>query len=344
MLRAVKTPGLKASHDYPKRMLAYMLIMAYWIKIKHVTFDVMEGNMYLFMEEYGEIFFSTLARCVLGDTIKADFDHMNKIYKLLPVYRDVQSDIKSDTNRNADSITWHHTIPTDSPEVAAAAFFFNRTITQIVNGTYKSYTRKAKYGTMVSEVSEVTKDYTPIIFNPDIADGVQALCDSINKDISGNWVNSYSDMWPSDDLPDDSDAQDDNGDNKSGDDTSGSGSESEYVPWEDCIEGQYAVTISEYEEIGAICVYKVIDKGSVPINASEGYATFTATEWVCTIDNSTEACIKKGRWHKPQRQTSTETVYNWCVIAYFERLENGRLPKVIADAVTARNSAKKIFS
>ena len=63
----------------------------------------MKENMHMYNEELGEISFSVLARCVLGDNHKSDLQHMRSLYKLLPVYRDTKDQLLADTV-SSDSI------------------------------------------------------------------------------------------------------------------------------------------------------------------------------------------------------------------------------------------------
>ena len=74
MLRNVSIPGAGTPHDYPKRQLSYMLLLTHWKNASHVTWQLLDGHINLFNEEYGEAVFSILSRSVLGDNIKSDFD------------------------------------------------------------------------------------------------------------------------------------------------------------------------------------------------------------------------------------------------------------------------------
>ena len=185
MLKSIKIPNHGTPHDYPKRILAHLLCMAYWTNIDHVTWRLLEGNVNLFNEEYGEMFFSILSRAVLGDHIKANFDHMDKIYKLLPVYRDVKDEIQSETNPSSNSINWHYTIPADSREVSATSFFFERTIRQIMSNSYKSYRSKTKFANQITEQRDVCTTYIPIVYFNDVHIKCAYLYDSIHSDIVG---------------------------------------------------------------------------------------------------------------------------------------------------------------
>ena len=346
MLRSVKAVGLTLAHDYPKRQLSYMLLLAYWQKTGHVTYSIMDGNMNLFNEEYGEIFFSTLSRCVLGDHIKADFDHMNNIYKLLSVYRDVKNDMLQEHSGSSRSINWHHNIPSDSEDVAATAFWFRRVITQICNGTYKSYTRKSKYGTQLKELESLSISYTPLVFSDNILNDIDGLYDRISHDICANWVTKYTDQWDSEVAPIENvndmvldekhNSESDASVVSDGDDTLG-------PPWVECIEGWFAVTSDSYGGNKGICVYKVIDKHPLPVNSSESYGTFEGKEWICTKDNTRVECVKHGKWNWHPVRSNIQTVYNWCVISYFENFDARKLPIIVVRKILDIHSRQNIF-
>ena len=345
MLRSVTAKHLNKSHNYPRRQLAYMLTLAYWIKIQHITTTMIDGNMHMVNEESGEILFSALGNAVLGDNIKSDFDHMNKLYKLIPVYREVLRDIKADVNKNPDSITWHHNISVDSVEVAATSFFFSRSIREILQNTFKSYTRTQKYGTRAKEIPLMVKDFTPLVYNPGISAAVEAEFTEIEKDISRVWVNTHSDLWPAvDEQPDvDDDVKSEESDNK--DEYSGDESDNArvYASWDDCLSGHFAVTQHIWEASKGICVYKIMDVYDLVDNADEAYATFSGKEWICTVPNVTIECVKNGKWNFIRSQSFTQEISNWSVLAYFSKLDRQKLPSNVVKLIMERNASSKIF-
>ena len=132
LLRNIKIPYKGTAHDYPKMQLSYLLLLEYWRVNKCVPWTMMKGNMNVFNEEYGEISFSILARCVLGDHIKSKFDHTRRLYRMLPAYRSVKQDILED-QKSSGSISWRRVIAVDSDEVTVTKIFFQNVIKQIFN-------------------------------------------------------------------------------------------------------------------------------------------------------------------------------------------------------------------
>ena len=138
MLYKAKVKGSGVPHNYPKMQIAHMLIVEYWKKIDHCSYKMMMHNMGIFNEEACEISFSILGRAVLGDSRKDDFDHMNKVYALLPIFRELRNDIFDD-HGSPTSLSWRHQIKVEGEEVQTSAVFFQGAIRQIVHGTFRGY-------------------------------------------------------------------------------------------------------------------------------------------------------------------------------------------------------------
>ena len=139
MLQSVKVPGTNSKHhNYPKMQLIYLMTLQYWKETDACIYQMMLHNTGIFNEELGETTFSMLSRCVLGDTVKDDFDHMNRMYSLLPIIRELKDDIMEDSGVS-NSLSWRHKIDVAGDEVVSTKLWFKRTIKQIENGTYRVY-------------------------------------------------------------------------------------------------------------------------------------------------------------------------------------------------------------
>ena len=126
MLRDIKVPNKGKFHNYPKVILMNLLILDYWRTQDHVVWKMMKSNFGILNEESGEQTFSLLGRSVLGDTVLSQFDHMNKVYSLLPITRSIKGEIMQDQH-SSSSISWRHTIHDDSDEVRARLQYSSRT-------------------------------------------------------------------------------------------------------------------------------------------------------------------------------------------------------------------------
>ena len=112
MLRQMKIKGRGTAHNYPKMILAQLLILEYWRQSDYYAVQLMMANTSIVNEELGEATFSLLARAVLGDSCRSDFQHMRKLFKLIPIYREIKDDL-SDQQGKKNSINWHHRIHAD---------------------------------------------------------------------------------------------------------------------------------------------------------------------------------------------------------------------------------------
>lgn len=197
MLNNVKNRG--KGHKYHKLQIAYLLILAYWKKINFCGYKMMLHNMGVFNEELGETTFSVLARCVLGDNVKNNREHMQNLFSMLSIYRDVKDDVLSDVSSNNNSISWRHNIDVNGEEVQNAKLFFKKMLRQIKAGTYKSYDgtpksfKNAQQGSMSLQFS-----VTPLIqmTQSQLLSQFSDTIDEIKRDMSTYFVHPYNDIWP----------------------------------------------------------------------------------------------------------------------------------------------------
>ena len=159
MLRDIKVPNKGKFHNYPKVILVNLLILDYWRTQNHVVWKMMKSNLGILNEESGEQTFSLLGRSVLGDTILSQFDHMNKVYSLLPITRSIKGEIMEDQH-SSTSISWRHTIHLDSDEVRATSIFFKTTIKEILANRFQSYDgSNDSYTSRISAARKLTNVY-----------------------------------------------------------------------------------------------------------------------------------------------------------------------------------------
>ena len=359
MLRAVIIDGYSKSHDYPKKMLAYLLTLNYWRHHDMPIWKLMENNICLFNEELGEMYYSILSRCVLGDNIKSNFDHMNKIFKLLPVYRSIREEMFQDNN-NKDSITWHHKVPVDSQDVTATIFFFNRLIRHIVEGKHRSYPVGKEYISQNVCSANATRTFVPLIFSKAVVDDITPLVASVKSTIAGTFMNDHLQDWPiipavEDDNDDTDDGRGQNdmhssSDSLDGEDMKHNQDQSNVwgAPWAECIPKHFAVQEAMYDEglSKGISVYKIMAITNDTVDeCGQPFRTFTGREYTCTVLNTTIDCVKKGKWHfhAGNSQDVVHEVYHYDVISYFEKLEDSMLPKSVVDDINLILEKKQLF-
>lgn len=198
MLHHIKIPGRRSAWHYPKTQLSYMLILTHWQKHNHYSYRMMLSNMGIYNEELGEIGFSILSRVVLGDHCKNDFEHMDRMYKLLPVYRDLKNEVLKD-NAVSTSLSWRHKIDCQGDEVQAATVFFKKSIRLIQHNTFRSYSHDMRtYSTAITATSAMSATTIPEVFmsRADLMQYVNNLYRAISIDLSGYFVYKHHDIWP----------------------------------------------------------------------------------------------------------------------------------------------------
>ena len=205
MLHNVKNSGTNRAHHYPKVMLAFMLVLQHWRETNYPGYTMMMNNMGVYNEELGELTFAILARSVLGDHTKDDFDKMNSLFRLLPVYRDVKADVVADNNAS-NSLNWRHKIIKEGEEVRTTELFFKQAIRQMVSGTYTSYDGSVKsYSNAFNAGQHKTIPTNGAVFmsKTDLMSYVDRSMQLIKDDMNTNFLYPYKHIWPECINPDD---------------------------------------------------------------------------------------------------------------------------------------------
>jgi hypothetical protein len=198
MLHNSKNTGCTRGHPYPKVMLSFMLVLQHWRDTNYCGYEMMKTNMSIFNEELGELTFSILARSTLGDHTKDSFEHMDKLFKLLRVYRDVKSDVVAD-NSSSNSLNWRHKIQKDGPEVKTSELFFQQIIRQMVNGTHRSYDGSAKgYSSALKGAQLKVVPTSPAVYlsSAELTLYVHAQLAALRVDMNTNFLFQYRHIWP----------------------------------------------------------------------------------------------------------------------------------------------------
>ena len=199
MLHNCRNAGATRGHPYPKVMLLFMLVLRYWRDTNFCAAQMMRNNMSLFNEELGELTFSILARSVLADHTRDDFEHMDRLFRLLRVYRDVKSDVVADNSGASNSLNWRHKIQKSGDEITSTQLFFKKIIKQMVNGTYQSYDGSPACYKNAQSGSELRiRTNSPLVYMqlPELDVYLQKLMTVIRTDMNTNFLYPYSHIWP----------------------------------------------------------------------------------------------------------------------------------------------------
>jgi hypothetical protein len=358
MLRNVKVRGTRKAHDYPKMQLTNILILEYWRSIDHVAWKIIIRNMSMVNEELGEMTFSVLSRCVLGDTLKSQFEHLSKMYTLLPVYREVKNDIRDD-NGVASTISWRYNVNPDGEEVNAVTFFFNQLIRRLTTTvSIQTYDGTSNcFKNSMSAAANMSHDVTEQVYDQNVLEHLPTMFQTINHDLhTSTFLEPFPHIWPLEENPGEQNQQL----NMSMESLHFSGNESEgeevidYVnSWERCIIGHYAVTRAEWpSENGVakygICVYKIksIDE-EVVHDGDDIYHSFQGYELSCNKPKYSRSSADSGRWYAVRSDGvyNTTAVMSWAVIVFFTKLNNaGTLPRSVIRELNIADKEHVMFT
>lgn len=342
MLRNVKVTGRGTAHNYPKMILTYLLILDYWRTTGYMAVDMMRAGMPIVNEALGEGTFSLLGKAVLGDSCKSDFQHMRKLYQMLPIYRDVKDDIQEQQGRN-NTFNWHHTIATNDQAVVLTGVFFNRLIRGVCDGTYRSYDGDPEcYLSQRHASQHLTEDYVALVYNENVVDDLDVMFTSISRSTRSNFMQGNDDIWEissgdSSASEDDTKVSDIYGDDAGEDQVFG-------APWVGCQIGRLAVSSANFPGTGhGIAVYHIESVNPLVDEEKDEYRSFMGRQLHCTVMNSSASCVRSGVWTRHRNVLPSEQVFDWEVIIYFDALTDNKLPEDVALIIEEHASQQRVF-
>ena len=350
MLQHSKISHRGRSHPYPKMILANLCILAHWKSSDFVGFRMLSSNISLFNEEMGEMTFSILARCVLGDTARTHIDHMNDLYKLLPIYREMKDDILGDV-ASSTSISWRHKVDPTGDEVNAVAHFFQQKINQVNRIHFTTYDGSPDcYKSRTAAAAHLTREVTPTVYLPDVLQLIPSMFDSITASVHGDFLGEFAHIWPARHGTEAEPDSDDHTEYLSAPEVDNNHSEIIQwgADWDGCVVGN--MTVSRVVWAGGqtgICVHRVMHIDDEVINNGGNiYHSFQGKEYRCTKDAWNITCLTSGSWYVlPGSSVATDTVHSYDVIAYFHRLlSGGKLPSSVVATIRHEHERDSLFS
>ena len=348
MLQNTKIPNCGASHNYSKMIMSYLMIVEHWRQSDHYVVDMMRAGMSVVNEETGEMSFSILGRCVLGDHVKSDFDHMSSMYEMLPVYNAISKDVSSDCNKK-DTISWRHKVDVNSDEVRGTSLFFRQTIRAIVLNRYKSYTgTELSYSNKIAGSTCLTEKCMPVIYKEDVSMYTTEICKRLARDLNTNtFMEEHRDLWPT--PNEDYETTSTGGSEQKDDEVLNDQQPVEWgADWDECIVGSFAVVHTEFTEDkivkSGVCVFKIMEKhgeNAQPVNGAG--RTFKGMEYLCTSDNTQLSCVN-ATWNYIEGQSKMSEIVDWNVIAYVSSLRQGKkLPVYVANSIERHANDDELF-
>jgi len=346
MLRNVKVPFKGRSHDYPKVILSQLLLLEYWRVSDHVVWRMMEKNMGCVNEELGELTFSILSRCVLGDHIKSRFDHMNSMFKVLPSYRAIKEEVLAD-QASSSSLGWRHSIKSDCEEVKSTSLFFKNMIKQIVSNKFLSYDgSKASYKSLLNCRSFLTTEVTPLVFQKEIVLDLNPTFRVIKADLYGYFLQDYKHLWPVPvnifpvEIESDEEVVEEKEISSLLEQSQLSDGYKFGASWTECKVGCFAVTRTQFENGNGISVWKVMKI----IEDDEDGHRFIGKERYTTGDATNISCTRKNWIYLRQCENDKTRISQWNVLTYFENLESGgKFPSHTIEEIKILNDSMNLF-
>ena len=366
MLRNAKSVHWGTAHNYPKLILANLLILAHWTKTNYVAKQMMEKNISCVNEELGEMSFSILSRSVLGDHHKADIVHMNDMYSLLPMYRHIDQDINSDVN-SSTSLSWRHKIDPDGPEVRAVTLFFRQKIDEASWQHFKTYDGSlASFKSRVDAAAHLTQSVSPLVWMEYVLMDVPAVFKQVQVDVTGYWLYKFTNIWTVGRENDtvlqetlshrNSDSDDESDEHTLAGSTDSAIDESVQwgADWDDCKVGCFALSRAVWHDdalrrdLNGVCLYKVKRiNAEVELDESTDhvYHSFMGREYRCSKRQTDyrQVVYQDAKWWTPAGIVPNQKVMSYDVIAYFPRLGPlGVLPPEVLDILKEQSQVHGI--
>ena len=351
MLRRFKTIDGGTSHNYPKMQLAQMLVIDYWRRTQYVGYEMMIDNLSIYNEERGEMLYSILSRCVLGDNNRSDFEHMDSMFKLLSEYTCMKDDVINDTETSTSSMNHRHTISENDDNLLSVRHFFRRTIRQITKGEYMSYDgSKTCYKSAHYASQSLTSDYQDSVYMADISSLVDKYANDVKTTLSSGILRPHKDIW----TEIDSDVQPppniiDASISSISDHVDMDSDDSDEYQWgvdfKECVVGQFAICRDRWDNGDGINVVKItqINQPKVFDESGRLWDNFDGRTRVCTVDERTVDCLR-GKWnHNPHHSIITNKA-SYEVLAYTETLSpDMTIPPVVVDRIMEIMERSAIF-
>jgi hypothetical protein len=186
------------SHMYIHSMIMQLLILLHQRSKDTCAWKMLMGSLSTFNEEAGELSFSMLARCILGDTQKRKFAHLNKIYQQIHFYGSLEKELGADGagfNKNGN---WRKKLDPEGDLVIAVTAHMNSVIRQIRMRCFHVYSGKPRtWRDMGPARDTLVKVSNPIpLWVADMGAELDRQLQKCQDKFSTFWVEPYKNMWP----------------------------------------------------------------------------------------------------------------------------------------------------
>jgi hypothetical protein len=200
MLHILIALKAKYEHDYNTSIIMQLLIVLYQKKQQTVSWQMLKDNLSVFNEEVGEMAFSVLARCVLGDGLKNKFEHLNDMYTLLHTYRELSDDIADDMDKTGPRASWRKRIDPEGEEATATLAWLKMCLRRIRHNKFTVYNGKASSykDAAAAATRQITRPDKPVAWRPAEHPGIfdELIVKARKRFMDTDWGWGIREVWP----------------------------------------------------------------------------------------------------------------------------------------------------
>jgi hypothetical protein len=178
------------------------LILAYHKRKKTFFWNMLKENIEVLNEEVCEQSFAVLSRCSLGDTTVSKFKHLNTMYSLMHVYRQINKDVADDISLHNQKSGLQH-IKKNSVEIQTVSGYFLNKIVECTKNIFREYSGdKASYKSKHAGYLHSIVNYYPVLHWKDsILDSCEIHRSYMQQSIESYWLTHFNDIWPEARMP-----------------------------------------------------------------------------------------------------------------------------------------------
>ena len=127
------------SNTYVQSVLMSLMIQSYQSKVGLPHHAMIKDSMSMNNEEAGEITFSVLSRCCLGDTTKKRLSHMDDMYRNIHNLRSIENELKPLREQDHGRKNWRKTFKRDDETVTEVRSYFISRLRAIKANQFMQY-------------------------------------------------------------------------------------------------------------------------------------------------------------------------------------------------------------
>jgi hypothetical protein len=181
---------------YTQMMILNMLLTLHHQKNDNLWWKVFEINPCAFNEEAGETSFSVLSRCCLGDTMKSKFEHLNKMYQMLSMHRELNAEVHEETPI-ANYNNGHYRFKPNDAIVCATVEHFKLRIRQLVGKQFQYYDGTLScFKSQAFAVRHLMSDPVNSVWKDNVSEDVKGTIQWLRNHMFVYFLQDHTQYWP----------------------------------------------------------------------------------------------------------------------------------------------------